>query len=258
MSSIALLALQSLDSDQARIERVASNLANVQTPGYKREMSVDRAMSAGAFSQAMSDAGAMATAPVDAPANGPASLPAATMLSVLARDMSTGTLRNTGRGLDVALTGRGWFEVGTDHGPAYTRRGDFQIDASGRLVTQDGQPLLGRGGEISVSAGGKLRIDGDGKVFDDDKQVGQLRVVNAGPEQLTAMGAGLYSANGPVQDLPAGEVSVRQGFLENANVDPAHEMLTLTQSVRHFEAMLRIVQGRDDMLGTAIRKLGDM
>ena len=74
---------------------------------------------------------------------------------------------------------------------------------------------------------------------------------------MRALGGGLFAAEGAVRELPAAQVAVRQGFLENANVDTSHEMVSLTTSVRHFEALLRVAQGRDEMLGTAIRKLGD-
>ena len=254
MTSISAITLNALGNDQARIERVATNLANVQTPGYKRELWVEHAGEPSAFAQAMA---ALQPGPGDdsgaAPLAGTAPLPQA----VLSRDMRPATLRPTGRALDVALAGVGLFEVATEHGPAYTRRGEFQVDARGRLVTPQGHALLGLAGEITVTSE-HLGIDAAGRVLENDKPVAQLRIIEARPEQLRALGDGLYAADGAVQELPAAQVSLRQGFLENANVDTAHEMVSLTASVRHFEALLRVVQGRDEMLGTAIRKLGEV
>lgn len=249
MTSISAITLNALGNDQARIERVATNLANVQTPGYKRELWAERSGAPSAFAQAMQTLEGSASGP------GAGALPLS--VAQVSRDMGPGTLRPTGGALDLALTGKGLFEVATQHGPAYTRRGEFQVDARGRLVTPQGHALLGLGGEITVS-GDHLRIDASGRVFEADKQVAQLRIVEAGADQLQAMGGGLYTASGPMREVPAGEVMVRQGFLENPNVDTAHEMVSLATSVRHFEAMLRIVQGRDEMLGTAIRKLGEV
>jgi flagellar basal-body rod protein FlgF len=247
MTSISAVTLNALANDEARIERVASNLANVQTPGYKRELVAEQSTFASAMSVAAQDA---------VPAAGDdLRLPQVDMK--LIRDMRPATLKPTGRTLDLALSGVGFFELGTDHGPAYTRRGDFQVDARGRIVNSEGHALLGQGGEITVTTD-HVKIDGTGRVFDSDKQVAQLRVVDIAPNELQPMGGGRFVSSGSVQELAQGRADVKQGFLENANVDTAHEMVSLSATVRHFEALLRVVQGRDEMLGTAIRKLGDM
>ncbi|HEV8690097.1 MAG TPA: flagellar hook-basal body protein [Ideonella sp.] len=251
MTSITAITLNALANDQARIERVATNLANVATPGYKRELWVERSAGTSAFAQTM-EAMQPGEPAVDA---GPA-LPQASV-SALARDLRAGTLKPTGRALDLALVGSGYFEVATEHGPAYTRRGEFQIDAHGRLATPEGHALLGTGGEITLT-GDKPSIDATGRVFDGERQVAQLHLIDAGNTPLRALGGGLFAADGAVRELPADQLAVRQGFVENANVDTAHEMVSLTTSVRHFEALLRVAQGRDEMLGTAIRKLGDV
>jgi flagellar basal-body rod protein FlgF len=255
MTSINAITLNALANDQARIERVATNLANVQTPGYKRELWVERSAPASGFAQAMAavpqdSAGGLTEVSPMWPASA----------ATLVRDMRPATLRPTGRALDVALAGAGLFEVATDQGPAYTRRGELQVDARGRLVTMQGHAVLGQGGEITVGGAGAggLRIEADGRVFEGDRLVAQLRIVEAQADQLRALGGGLYTAESGVRELPANQVMVRQGFLENANVDTAHEMVGLTTSVRHFEAMLRVAQGRDEMLGSAIRKLGEV
>jgi flagellar basal-body rod protein FlgF len=250
MTSITAITLNALANDQARIERVATNLANVQTPGYKRELLVERA-TASPFAQAV-DALQQVGQPSEASAAAPQ-----TSVASLARDMRAGTLKPTARPLDLALVGSGYFEVATEHGPAYTRRGEFQIDARGRLTTAEGHALLGLGGEITLT-NGTPTIDASGKVFDGERQVAQLRLVDPGQTPLRALGGGLFAADGAVRELPAGQTAVRQGFIENANVDNAQEMVSLTTSVRHFEALLRVAQGRDEMLGTAIRKLGDV
>lgn len=247
MTSISAVTLNALANDEARIERVASNLANVQTPGYKRELVAEQSTFASAMSAAAQDA---------VPAAGDEMrLPQVDMR--LIRDMRPATLKSTGRTLDLALSGVGFFELATDHGPAYTRRGDFQVDARGRIVDGEGHALLGQGGEISVT-NDRVKIDSTGRVLDGDKQIAQLRIVDIAPNELQPLGDGRYASSGSVHELAPGRADVKQGFLENANVDTAHEMVSLSATVRHFEALLRVAQGRDEMLGTAIRKLGDM
>lgn len=248
MSSISAIALNALLQDQARVERVASNLANVSTPGYKRELWVEQTTKPSAFTQLIDAADATALPSVDA--KHPATRAA------LSRDLRPGTLRSTGRSLDLALTGPGYFEVATEHGPAYTRLGQFQVDTRGRLVTGQGHALLGVGGEIVVS-NDRVTVDPAGRLTESGQVVGQLRLVDWRSDDLTALGHGLFAGHGMPTELPAEQVSVRQGFVENANVNTAHEMVTLTTTMRHFEALLRFTQGRDEMVGTAIRKLGD-
>lgn len=236
MEPISALIQAALGDDQARLERVASNLANTQTVAYKRELWVTRSAAPPDFAQMMDAAEVAST-------------------GESARDLRPGTLKPTGRALDVALDGPGFFEVATEQGPAYTRRGDWRVDAQGRLVTGQGLPVLGQGGEINLSSA-QVVIDARGQVLDGGRQVATLRVVDLPPQALRPVGQGLYVSNMPPQE--GGRLGqVRQGQLEGANVDVAAEMLALTATTRHFEAVLRITQGRDEMLGTAIRRLGE-
>jgi flagellar basal-body rod protein FlgG len=174
-------------------------------------------------------------------------------------DVRAGTLRATGQPLDFAITGNGYFEVMTPSGPAYTRQGNFRVDARGRVVTEAGHAVMGVAGEILldspapvVSAGGRITSVSTQSVL------GQLKIVQfadgAVPERL---GDGLFGAAPGMVSLREGDVQVRQGFLENSNAASTLEMATLVQAMRHFEGMQKVVQGYDEMLGLAIRKLGE-
>lgn len=251
MQEILAIALRSMQQDAARLEQIGTNVANVSTPGYKRQTLVARAEGAAApsFAQAMSG---LTTSQAEASA-------AATPLQAfdLVRDMSAGTLRPTGRDLDVALQGPGWFEVQGNSGPAYTRQGDFQLDARGRLVTARGESVQGQGGDILLSSGA-FSIDAAGRVVQDGRSVDRLRVVSfTKGDAMRPVGGGLFVSDENGQLLGESDVQVRQGFLENANVQHAREMVDLMQTMRHFESVQRAVQGYDDMVGSAIRKLGE-
>ena len=251
MPDVLAIALHSLHQDMGRLDRIATNLANVSTPGYKREVAGARP-----FAEMLGNVAGMAQAtPADAPSLAP----------LVMLDGRAATQRSTGRSLDVALTGEGFFEVATDDGPAYTRQGDFRIDAQGRLVTAGGQPLVGKGGaEIRLTTSTPV-IDGTGTVTEPDAPnrstlpSGQLKVVRF--ESLAGMrhlGQGLLSAgvNGSV--LADGDLRLRQGALENSGVDSMQEMVALMQTMRHAESMQRLAQGYDELMGTAIHKLGDL
>lgn len=238
MQQILSAILGSMHADMARMDRVAMNVSNAQTPGYKRE--------------------------VDPQASFASRIEADQADAAPRMDIRPGVLRTTGLPLDVALVGDGWFEVSTPHGAAYTRQGNFRLDARGRLVTQQGDPVMGTNGEIQLLHGAPV-IDAAGRVFDAGlpasslgTPVGQLQVwrwdFGALPRRL---GNGLMAM--PEERLPAsgGTVQVLQGHLEASNVNPMQEMVRLLETVRHMETLQRVALGYDEMLGTSIRRLGE-
>lgn len=250
MQEVLAIALRSMQQDVARLEQVGSNLANVTTPGYKRQVLVSRVESGTLPSFAQAVAGAAAPDELAPPAR--------TLEPFeLVRDMTAGSLRATGRTLDVALAGEGYLEVHTAQGLAYTRQGELQLDARGRLVTMQGFPVQGQSGDIVLNSAA-IAIDAKGNVTDNGRLVDRLKVVTFEPGQsLKPLDGGLFAEGGNPTLVPEGETEVRQGFVENSNVQQAREMVELMQTMRRFESMQRIVQGYDDLMGTAIRRLGE-
>jgi flagellar basal-body rod protein FlgF len=249
MNEVLAISLQSLQADMARLDQISMNLANALTPGYKRGIAVQAPIS-NEFAAYLSN-----------PANYPTE--SATAPSVLfAPDARPGTLKSTGQSLDVALAGKGYFEVITDSGPAYTRQGSFRLDARGRLVTGQGYPVMGIAGEVTlnltdpvIGANGAISARASSPAA---MAAAQLKVVEFDPAaRLESLGDGLYAAGPGMKLLTDQEVTVRQGFLENSNVSSTYEMTALVQAMRHFESMQKVAQGYDDMLGSAIRKLGE-
>jgi flagellar basal-body rod protein FlgG len=245
MHQVLSMILGGMHADLARMDRVAMNIANVQTPGYKREL-----MSVPPFARQLEQAAAGAASPQ--------------LSSHL--DQSAGTLRSTGQKLDLALSGPGWFEVATPAGPAYTRKGDFHIDAQGRLVTQQGHAVMGTAGEIQLPHAAPL-VDEAGRVREGAlpgagagraAPIAQLKVVQFAPEaDVQRSGDGLVRIQGEPIPAAEGSVQVQQGFLENSNVSHMHEMVRLMETLRHMETLQKIAVGYDEMLGTSIRKLGE-
>jgi len=251
MSEVLAISLHSMQGDMARVEQIGMNLANVLTPGYKRGMAVQAPIGA-SFAAHLNNAalagnvGAPAAAPVE-----------------FTSDARAGTLKSTGQNLDVALAGKGFFEVATESGPAYTRHGNFRIDARGRLVTAQGHPVMGTAGEIILNLANPV-IGPNGAITSatggaDAVPLAQLKVVEFDDNaKLQHMGEGLHAAGPGMKFVAEEEVRVRQGFLENSNVSSTYEMTSMIQAMRHFESMYKVAQGYDDMVGTAIRKLGDV
>jgi flagellar basal-body rod protein FlgG len=251
MNEVLAIGLQAMRADMARLELAAANFSNVLTAGYKRgEMRAPKILA--------SFASHFDAARAPEAANDP-QRPVA--VSGIRYDLRPGTLRATGRALDVALTGKGFLEVITPQGPAYTRQGNLRLDAQGRLVTAQGYAVQGLAGDITLT-GGKPVFTHDGRVLGEgsslDAPLAELKLVEFDTDvQLQPIGEGLFAAPGAARLLPREEKQVRQGFLENSNVRSGYEMTQLVRAMRHLETMQKLTQACDEMLGTAIRKLGE-
>jgi len=250
MNEILAVSLQSMQGDMARLEQVAMNLANTMTPGYKRSVTMQSPVGASFATQF----GAIGASTEGTPTI------AATRLDS-SSDSRTGTLKFTGQPFDMALAGKGFFEVTTANGPAYTRNGTFHLDAHGRLVTDKGDAVAGVGGDITPGMSTPV-IDSSGGVRTsaaaDAPLQAQIKVVEfENTASMTRIGDGLFAPGAGMKQLTGEAVQLRQGYLENSNVNSAREMTQLVVSMRHFETMQKVVQGYDDMLGNAIRKLGE-
>lgn len=245
MNDLMLTTLSAMQRDAYRLERVSANMANMLTPGYKRELVVEQLEPATVpFGQQVADGVAA---------------PTADQVTVDARrDLKAGPLTRTGRALDLALSGPGFYEVRTPQGPAYTRLASLRIDDRGELVDAAGHAVMGTNGALTLSPG-EVDVAADGTVRQEDRVVGQLRVLvpDAGT-RMQAIGGGLFVTEGRMSASAEGAAGVRQGFVEGSNVDTAQEMVQLMGAVRHFESMTRATQMYDDMMGLAVRKLADL
>lgn len=229
-------------NDVARLTAVSQNLANGTTVGYKKEIMVTRPFVEYLGVQAR---------------GGAVALPVGSPVVSSVTDFRAGPLKQTGNPLDLAVADEGFFEVMTEQGPAYTRQGTFRLDGAGRLTTEAGLPVMGVSGELLL-AGPQPLIDAEGRVFEGERQVGQLKLVKfTDPRTLEAAGAGLYRA-GPASTVKTdGYDRIRQGYTEASNVDSMTEMVKMIETMRHFESGQRVVQGYNDMLEKTIRTLGE-
>lgn len=242
---VLAIAASGMQQDILRLESISQNMANVLTPAYKKQILLTPT-----FSQQVDGgmAGNAAYAASPAPADS------------LRIDATAGTLRYTARAQDVAIQGDGFFEISTPAGPQYTRQGSLHVDIGGHLVGDQGLPLMGTGGEL-VLTDAPFTIDPNGDVHQGERLAGRLKMVQfKNPEALQPVGGGLYAqgqARTAVGAVGANEPTIRLGYQENSNVNSAQEMVRLTETMRHFEALQKIMQGYDDALGKAITKLGE-
>ncbi|MDD2319093.1 MAG: flagellar basal-body rod protein FlgF [Geobacteraceae bacterium] len=224
-----------------QLDVLANNLANVNTPGYKKDTIRFEAILAATASQGSEGA-------VDIP-----SLTTA-QYSV---DFSAGSVKLTDNTFDIALDGDGFFVVNTPEGKAYTRQGNFKMDVSGKLVTVDGYEVLGGGAPIIIN-GSSVSFDSKGKMFVEGQETGIIDVVDfPQPYDLRKMGSALFMPNNPdVTPLPARDTAVMQGHLEGSNVNALEEMVRMIETTRSSETCQKMIMNYDQMTGKAVNDLG--
>ena len=227
-------------------EVISENLASASIPGFKKQdMSFD-AVQSGIMSQAVPDGGVQYSMP----------------RASTATNFSQGSLRETGVNTDVAIDGKGFFEVQMPSGAsAYTRDGEFHVNASGQLVTKQGFAVIGEGGPIQVDTktGGPISISATGEISQGADVRGKLKVVDfTKPELLTQISGGHFANNNPgMQPVDVETTSLRSGFLESANTSAVNEMASLIGVMRSFEANQKIMQAHSDRMSRTISELGN-
>ena len=173
-------------------------------------------------------------------------------------DLRQGLLQETGRPLDVGLEGPGFLEVQTARGVRLMRGGSLRLDEAGRLVDGRGNPLLGHQGPVFVN-GDALEIGSDGTVAVDGEIAGRLRVVAVSdPTGLGVEGEGLFAPNGPVDDEQEASTRVRQGTIEEPNMDPIASMVDLITIQRAYAANIDAMKALDGVLDTVVNQVGDV
>jgi flagellar basal-body rod protein FlgF len=226
----ALTGLQRAGEAQAV---TAHNLANLNTPGFRREMA---ALSAGWLAAD----GTALSARVQSGGESPHDL------------LRAGRVEATGNPLDIAMDGGAWLAVADGAGePALTRRGDLRLDGEGRLLTGDGRPVLGEDGAVQIATGfSGIRIGRDGSIETRATPqapyvpVARLRLVSPDPASLARGPDGLFRADGMDADPLA---TVTASALERSNVDAAAALVELIEQSRRFELQTRLLQAAREM-----------
>jgi len=221
-------------------EVIANNIANVSTPGFKKDS---------VFITELSKAQAR-NLPVKSDWERP-------MLDQVYTDYGQGALDQTGNQLDIAIDGPGFFVTQDSAGEtALTRDGVFTRDNLGFLVTADGETVLSDSGPVQLPDGA-VSVSDDGVVSVDGTEINRLRVATVDdPSQLEKIRPGKYQVPPGVSLTAAANFAVRQGYLESSNVDVVMQMVEMISSYRNYEADSKALQTQDESLGRLISEVG--
>jgi flagellar basal-body rod protein FlgF len=160
----------------------------------------------------------------------------------------------TGRPLDLALRGRGFFVVDTPAGRRYTRKGRICLNSEGELIDGNGNRFVADSGTLRIPEDAEgISISRSGEVVAGEERLGQLAVVDIPqPERLVAEGWSLYRNDGQ-RATPAVGAEVVQGAIEQSNVNVVNETVSLVQIMRAYETASRIVKRMDALNGQLVR-----
>ncbi len=233
-------------AQQTSMDVVANNLANATTTGYKRDRM---------------DLVDLAYQPFRLPTGKDGQVGLGAAPGQIAKEHEQGNIQNTGRDTDVAIQGAGFIQVTRPDGSlAYTRAGNLQIDANGRIGMPGGELLQPRiqvpagASGLTIGPGGEVTATVNGAIT----SLGAIKTATfANPSGLQATGDNIFvaTANSGAADLGApgtgSRGSLSQGFLESSNVNVGTEMISLIVTQRAFEASSKVVSASDEMMGMA-------
>ncbi len=272
-------------AQQHRMDAISNNLANADTTGYKRDVSVHKAFPE-LLLRRTSDDGVVQFPYRNEPVGSIDKAPVVGRLGtgVEQNEVFTifeqGAVQETSNSFDLALEGDGFFVVDTPYGERYTRNGSFTIGPESLLVTQQGYPVLGEDGNPIEVQQNNFAVDDQGRVFaneeflndperlvqmrengwDETVQIGTLRLVGVDePRYLRKEGGNLWNttreSGAAVDRLDADRPAVLQGFLETANVNPVTEMTQMIEVNRAYEPNQKAIQTQDQSTARLIAEV---
>ena len=218
---------RSLLAANKNMEKISSNLANLNTVGFKRE---------GMFSEILKSAGnSEIRSSVDA---------------------TQGEIYETLNPLDLAIVGEGLFTIQTQNGYEFTRKGNFKISDDGFLVNEQGNKVLGKNGEINLMEYLKgeqtdIKISNSGELSINETHIADLLVVKIDDYEKRKMGLNFNSTQDIKDMAQQSEFEVKQGYLEESNVNPMIELENMINISKDYETAYKMVNYLDGSLEKA-------
>jgi flagellar basal-body rod protein FlgG len=262
-----------------RIDVLSNNLANVDTPSYKKDTTIMKSFPE-MLIRRINDDGVRVIPPGSydlMPVIG--KMGTGVEVNEVYTRFTQGAFKQTENDFDLALEGGGFFSVETEDGERYTRNGSFLIDRDGFLVTKDGFQVLGENGPIQLKKNNFI-VDEDGNIFENAEYsedplrlvsmeenewnqtvlLDRLKIVDFPKSRyIKKIGESLYTETDYSEKAFIIEIDrpkVRQGFLEASNVNPVIEMVNLIEVHRTYEANQKMIQAHDSMLSKAVNEVG--
>lgn len=230
-----------------RMAAISNNIANVDTPGFKRDLAVFQARYAEETQRGN-----------DTPGSGSINdLGGGVDVLGTFTDFSPGMRKNTYQPTDLAIDGPGFFVVRHQGQDMVTRAGNFMLTADGALVTQDGDPVMAADGTplgINLREG-PWHINQSGMLVQGGRQTPLALVTPQSLGDLVKAGDNLFSSLGPLRPIAAEQRRVYSGSLEGSTVNAVTEMTGMIETSRVFEANVNMIRNQDQILGELVSRV---
>ena len=244
MRQSLVISARAMDALTQRMAVTSNNLANINTVGYKKDLTLITS-----FRDAL-NSNINSIQDTEIPSN---------VKSVT--DFSPGNFRFTNDKLNMALQGEGFFKIQLENGQtAYTRKGTFKLDNQNRLVAGDNQFVLGKNGVITIPEG-EFSVDREGVIRDKDgNEFNQITTVNyPKPYALEKNGNSMFVTLNSNQAELRADIEIKQMYVEESNVDELSsmlEMISMMESMRQYESNQKVVQLQDQATGQLLSQIG--
>ena len=233
------------DVQSQRLQVLSNNLANVDTPGFKRELAVLQSRHAEAIERRQDSPSSRSINNVGG----------GVRVAETVTDFGGGTLRQTGIPTDMAIDGDGFFLVAKEGQQLLTRAGNFRLSPQGNLLTQQGHAVLSTKGQPVVLDPLQPWRLLEGGVLEQAGTRTQLALVKPRSlGDLVKAGENLFFSLAPAPPLPVPQRRLVGGYLEQSTVKPAQEMMELIETSRAFEANIRMIQNQDSIIGSLVSR----
>jgi len=252
MDKLLYIAMSGAKQNMQALSINANNLANAKTTGFKADLAQARSMQAFGEGQ-------------------PTRVFA--MTERASQNFDSGALLTTGRSLDIAIGGEGWFAVqtpdlgtarsqvgvdafGTINTEAYSRQGHLRVTEDGTLETSNGEIVLGDTGPITIplpvnniqiSADGTIMVQPEGAPSSVQEEVGRIKLVNPDVRLLEKGNDGLFRRKDGQVEVADANVRVEGGMLESSNVNPINEMTEMIALQRQFEMQIKMMKTAEEI-----------
>lgn len=262
-------ALSGAMAQSQRLDTIANNLANVNTPAFKKDSQVFKEY----ITANEKPPGVIQVPRIPASVESFYDMQGGDKSFVDSAgsytNFSQGSLKQSGNPLDVAIDGGGFFEVATPQGVRFTRLGAFKLDGNGQLVTKDGHPVLKASPEGTDPAARTFQVQGEaplvitdsGDVFEGENNLGRISLVDIqNKDSLNKVGGALFEfkKNAQPEVVNVANPSLKQGFVEMSNVNIVQEMTDMIATTRTFESTQKAIQAYDGMADKLINVVGSI
>ncbi len=236
---------------QKKMDVTSNNLANISTIGYKKDVTISQSFPE-ILTKRIND---KATGTSGSDNIGTMSL--GSDIAEVFTQYTLGNIIETKRPTDIAINddSTGFFVIDVNGTQMYTRNGSLTIDSNGYLITTTGYPILGQAGQIQVN-NDNFHLEADGRIYADGRYIDTLQIMSfADTGQLEKYGDNIVRAQGePVTIEFNGQL--KQGFIEDSNVNPIQEMVEIINVMRSYEANQKVIKAYDDSLDRLINEVG--